>query len=260
MPYTTAIDAIPLWMIFGGTLAGIFVLVEVGYQLGRWRGRAEHEKEGAVGGMVAAELGLLAFLLAITFSLAASRFDDRRTVLLDESNAIGTCYLRAAMLPQSQRLVVRQVLRDYVEVRLAAARDGSVEQAIRRSEDMHNLLWAQAVAAAQGDPHSVQIGLFVSSLNDVIDLHAKRLQASLRSRLPSTIWIVLFGVAALSFAAMGYQQGLAGSRRSPAIVAVALGFAIVLWLVVDLERPHQGLLRVSQQPLIDLQKSMTPEP
>ena len=254
----TALDVVPLWVVFIGALVGIFVAVELGYQLGAWRGRrAEHEKEGAVGGMVAAELGLLAFLLAITFSLAAGRFEDRRTVLLDEANAIGTCYLRAAMLPADHRAAVRRLLREYVDVRLAALRDGSMEQSIRRSEELHNLLWTEATAAAEKDPHSVQTGLFVSSLNDVIDLHAKRLQAALRSRLPSTIWAVLFGVAALSFAAMGYQQGLAGSRRSPAIVAVALGFAIVIWLVVDLERPHQGLLRVSQQPMVDLKKSMT---
>jgi hypothetical protein len=258
MTYMTAIDVIPLWVIFAGTLVGILVFVEVGYQLGRWRARrTEHEKEGTVGGMVAAELGLLAFLLAITFSLAASRFDDRRSVLLDEANAIGTCYLRAAMLPPDHRAAVRKCLREYVDVRLTGVRERRIDQTIRRSEELHSVLWTEATAAAEKDPHSIQTGLFVQSLNDVIDLHAKRLQAGLRSRLPSTIWIVLLAVAALSFAAMGYQQGLAGSRRSPAILAVALGFAIVIWLVVDLERPHQGLLLVSQQPLLDLQKSMT---
>jgi len=101
------------------------------------------------------------------------------------------------------------------------------------------------------------VGLFVQSLNDVIDLHAKRLQASLRSRLPVTIWAALFAVAMLSFTAMGYHEGLSsGTRRSPAVLAVTLGFAIVIWLVADLERPHQGVLRVSQQPLVDLQNSM----
>src|SRR5688572_20760908 len=259
-PHTT-LDFVPLWAVLSGTLAVILVAVEVGFRLGRWRHRrAEGEKEAPVGGMVAAELGLLAFLLAITFSLAAARFDDRRRVLLDETNAIGTCYLRAAMLPPQQRTKVRALLRDYVDVRIAAVRDarsmGAVGEAVRRSEQLHGLLWAEATEAATTDPRSVQIGLFVQSLNEVIDLHAKRLQAALRSRLPGTIWAVLFGIALLSFAGIGYHAGLSGTSRSPAIIAVALGFAVVIWMVVDLERPHQGLLRVSQEPMIDLRNSM----
>jgi hypothetical protein len=260
LPHTSAIDVVPLWAVFVGSVVTIIVAVELGYRLGRWRHRrAEHETEGAVGGMVAAELGLLAFLLAITFSLAASRFDDRRTIVLDEANAIGTCYLRAAMLPPDHREAVRRALREYVDVRLAAMRGGSLDEAIRRTDALHNVLWNHATAAAEQDPRSVPVGLFVGSLNDVIDLHAKRLQAGLRSRLPFTIWAALFAISMLSFTAMGYHEGLSGTRRSPAIVAVTLGFAIVIWLVADLERPHQGMLRVSQQPMVDLQKSMSAE-
>jgi hypothetical protein len=260
LPHTSAIDVVPLWAVFIGSVVSIIVAVELGYRLGRWRHRrAEHETEGAVGGMVAAELGLLAFMLAITFSLAASRFDDRRKILLDEANAIGTCYLRAAMLPPDHRDAVRRSLREYVDVRLSALRDGSLEEAIRRTDALHAELWNQATAAAEKDPRSVPIGLFVQSLNDVIDLHAKRLQAGLRSRLPVTIWAALFAISAFSFTAMGYHEGLSGKCRSPAIIAVTLGFAIVIWLVADLERPHQGMLRVSQQPMVELQKSMQAE-
>ena len=260
MPPGTGLDVVPLWGVFVGTLIGIFVAVEVGYQLGQWRNRrSTHEKEAPVGGMVAAELGLLAFLLAITFSIAASRFDTRRQVLLDEANAIGTCYLRADMLPTENGKPVRAYLREYVDVRLAGAREpDSLAGAIARSEQLHTLLWAQAAAAAAEDPRSVQTGLFVESLNDVIDLHATRVQAAVRTRLPPTIWFVLFGVAALSFLAMGYHHGLSSAGRTPAVVALALGFAVVIWMTVDLDRPHQGTLRVSQQTLIDLQKSMSP--
>jgi hypothetical protein len=258
MPAHSWFDVIPLWAVFAGSLAGILLLVELGHRLGRWRrARSQGEKEAPVGGMVTAELGLLAFLLAIAFSLAANRFDDRRTVLLDETNAIGTCYLRAGILPDSHRGEVRRLLREYVDARLAGARGHPLESAIRRSEDLHNELWAHATAAAQQDPKSIQTALFVESLNDVIDFHAKRLQAALRSRLPGTVWAILFTVAALSFAMVGYHAGLSGTTRSPAVLPVALAFAAVLWMVADLERPHQGMLRVSQQPMIDLQKSMS---
>ena len=135
-----------------------------------------------------------------------------------------------------------------------------MEEAIRRSEDLHARLWAQAVGAADQNPRSVPIGLFVQALNEVIDLHAKRVTASLRSRIPTAVWLVLFGVAVFAFVAMGYHVGLIRTSRSPGIVVVALTFAAVIWLVVDLDRPAQGWLTVSQQPMIDLRSTMDAGP
>ena len=216
------LDALPLWSVFVGSLAVILVAVETGYRLGRARHRrSEHENEPAVGGIVAAELGLLAFLLAFTFSLAASRFEARRQTLLDETNAIGTTFLRAKMLPEPQGTQIRQLLREYVDVRLAAVQEGKIESGLRRSSEIHDQLWAGAVAAAEKDPRSLPTGLFITSLNDVIDLHAKRLMMGLRSRIPTTVWLVLLVVAALSFGAMGYHSGLTGKCRSPAVLPVA---------------------------------------
>src|SRR5262245_15194612 len=136
MSGNTPLDALPLWMLFIATIVAIVLAEECGYRLGRARGRrADSESDSPVGAMVAAELGLLAFLLAFTFGIASSRFDTRRQVLLDEANAIGTTYLRAAMLPEPQRAEVRHLLRDYVDVRIAAVQqEGSIEHAIRRSE------------------------------------------------------------------------------------------------------------------------------
>ena len=83
----------------------------------------------------------------------------------------------------------------------------------------------------------------------------------LRSRIPTTVWLVLLVVAALSFGAMGYHSGLTGKCRSPAVLPVAATFATVIWMVVDLDRPHEGLLRVSQQPMIELRSTMNePKP
>jgi hypothetical protein len=100
------------------------------------------------------------------------------------------------------------------------------------------------------------VGLFVQSLNEVIDLHAKRVQAGVRSRIPGAIWVGLFAVAALSLAAMGYQAGLVATRRSLAVFAVAFTFSVVIELIADLDRPREGVLRVSQHALLDLQRSM----
>lgn len=255
------LDALPLWGLFLATLMLVLLSVEGGYRLGRYRHEAsEKEKEAPVGAMVGATLGLLAFLLAFTFGVAANRFDAKRQVLLEEANAIGTTYLRAGMLPE-RRDEVRSLLREYVDVRLESVRSGRVEQGVRRSEQLHGQLWARAVALGEKNPASIVVGLFVQSLNEVIDLHSKRLMVALRSRIPGAIWAGLYAVAILALMGMGYQSGLSGTSRSLEILAVALAFSAVIWLIADLDRPGEGLLKVSQQTMLDLRSSMTdPKP
>jgi len=260
MENNAPLDALPLWALFIVILLVVLLAVEFGYRLGKYRrSRHEQEKEAPLGTMVGATLGLLAFILAFTFGLAAARFDSRRQVLLDEANAVGTTYLRAGMLPERGEQI-RGLLRDYVGARLDAVRSGNVAEGIRRSEDLQLKVWSEAEALGQKNANSIVVGMFVQSLNQMIDLHAKRLQAGLRSRIPGAIWLGLFAVAALSLAAMGYHAGLSGTRRSLAVVAVAVTFAVVIELIADLDRPQEGVLRVSQQALLDLQRSMSAPP
>jgi hypothetical protein len=250
------LDALPLWGLFIVILVVVLLSVECGYRLGKYRrSRSEQEKEAPVGTMVGATLGLLAFILAFTFGLAAARFDARRQVLLDEANAIGTTYLRAGILPERGEQI-RALLRDYVAARLEAVQSGNIAEGISRSENVQQQLWSHAEAVGGKNPNSIVVGLFVQSLNEVIDLHAKRVQAGVRSRIPGAIWVGLFAVAALSLAAMGYQAGLVATRRSLAVFAVAVTFSVVIELIADLDRPQQGVLRVSQHALLDLQRSM----
>jgi hypothetical protein len=257
MPTPVSLDVLPLWAIFAISFAVIVLAAELGHRFGRLRHRqAGHEKEPTVGGIVAAELGLFAFLLAFTFGLAASRFEARRQTLLDEANAIGTTYLRAKMLPEPQQSEAQKLLREYVDVRLAAVQERKLETGTRRSTEIHDQLWNAATAAAGKDPRSVPTGLFIQSLNELIDLHAKRIFAAVGSRVPAVVWLVLFMVAILSFGSMGYNSGLTGAGRSPVALPMALAFAIVMWMVVDLDRPQAGLLRVSQKPLVELRSTM----
>lgn len=254
------IDAVPLWALFICILFVVMLSVEFGYRLGKYRrSRHEEEKEAPLGTMVGATLGLLAFVLAFTFGLAAARFDARRQVLLDEANAIGTTYLRAGMLPERGE-EIRRLLRDYVAARLEAVQSGKLAEGIRRSENIQQQVWTEAEAVAEKNSDSIIVGLFVQSLNQMIDLHASRMQAGLRSRIPGAIWVGLFAVAALSLATMGYHAGLSGTRRSLAIVAVAVTFSVVIELIADLDRPQEGVLRISQQALLDVQRSMKQPP
>jgi hypothetical protein len=141
---------------------------------------------------------------------------------------------------------------------LDAVQPGKLAEGIRRSEDIQQKLWTETETLGNQNPNSIVVGLFVQSLNEMIDLHAKRLQAGLRSRIPAAIWIGLFAVAALSLATMGYHAGLSGTRRSLAVITVAVTFAVVVELIADLDRPLEGGLRVGQQALLDVQRSMNP--
>jgi hypothetical protein len=252
------LDALPLWGLFVFILLVVLFSVEFGYRLGKYR-RSHHEteKEAPLGTMVGATLGLLAFILAFTFGLAANRFDTRRQLLLDEANAIGTTYLRAGMLPE-RGPQVRDRLRAYVAARLEAVNPGKIAEGIQHSEDIQQRLWTEAETVGNTNQNSIVVGLFVQSLNQMIDLHAERMQAAFRGRIPSAIWVGLFAVAGLSLATMGYHAGLSGTRRSLAILAVAVTFSVVIELIADLDRPQEGLLRVSQQALLDVQRSMNP--
>ena len=250
------LDAIPLAVLFAVVFILAMLALEGGYRLGRWRhARTADEKEAPVGAMVGTLLGLLAFLLAFVFGMAASRFESRRQTALDEANAVGTAYLRTRLLPEPQRGASARLLRVYVDVRVRGIREGRLVELVTRSEELHGLLWAEAVTAAERQPGPIT-GLYVQALNEMIDLHATRVQVGLRSRIPGVIWAGLISLALLGMSSVGYQSGLAATRRSPAMLALIVAFAGVLFLIADLDRPGEGLLVVSQEAMHDLQRAM----
>lgn len=251
------IDVVPLWSLMLLTAALLWLMMEIGYRVGRWRhSHWPDEREQSVGAMVASILGLVALVIGFTFSFAASRFEARRLTVLEESNAIGTCYLRARLLPEPEQSEVARLLREYVDIRIAAVKDQQPEKAIARSEEIHELLWTQAAIAAEKNQASIMTGIFIQSLNDVIDVHAKRVLIGLRSRIPVVIWIGLYSLSLLGMATVGYQAALTKTRRSPAMLALIIAFTSVLMLIADLDRSQEGLLRVSQRSMLDLQRTM----
>jgi hypothetical protein len=255
MQRTEPLDMLPLWALLIVMMLAVLLSVEAGYRVGRARARRDHEMETPVGEMVASMLGLLAFILGFTFGLAASRFDTKRQLVVDEANALGTTWLRAEMLPE-RREEIRTLLREYVDVRIDAIAPGRLAEGIRRSEALQNRIWKLTVPIASKNPDSVIVGLFVQSLNEVIDLHTKRLTAGVRNRIPFAIWAALYSISMFSFAAMGYHSGLTSTSRSLVIVVVAFTFSVVIVLIADLDRSQEGTLKVSQQALIDLRQSM----
>jgi hypothetical protein len=251
------LDAIPLWALFVVTLVIALLSFEGGFWVGRrWLRQSEHEQEIVVRGLIGGMLGLEAFMLAFTFGVAASHFDARRQAVLNEANAIRAAYLRADFLPESNRAEIRNLLREYVDVRLEGVRSGKIEQAIARSEELHNQLWLQAIASGEKTTSPAFVTQFVQSLNEIFALHSRRVISGTEFRIPNIIWIVLYGITALAAASIGYHSGLTGRGRPLVALAIILAFSAVILLIEDLDRPLQGFLQVSQQALVDLQTEM----
>ena len=254
------IDALPLWALGLITVAIVLLSIELGWRLGnRNRQRSEKEKEAPIGAVVGATLGLLAFLLAFTFGMAATRYDTRRSAVLQESNAVGTTYLRADFLPEPPRTEVRNLLREYAALRVQGASTIMSPEGMTKTAVLHDRLWAAAaIVDRKADP--VLVGLFIQSLNETIDLDAVRV-AAYRNKIPDIIWYSLYLITILTMAEIGYQFGLSGARSWTVTILLALVFTAVILLIADLDRPQQGLLQVSQQALLDLLgKIGTPTP
>jgi hypothetical protein len=248
----------PIWGIFLITLGIIFAAFEVGFLLGRYRyNRLNKEKDSLVGPMVGVMLGLLAFMLSFTFGVAASHFDARRQLVLEEANTIRSTYAMTDMLAEVPRTESQKLLREYVDLRLKKyLSQDEIDVALSRSHEIHDQLWSMAMTGETKSTGTSSSWLYVQSLSDMINMQAKRLIAGTHGRIQTSIWVMLYCLAILGMAAMGYHAGLVGIRGFFVYPVLILMFSLVVVFIYDLDRPKQSLFKVSQQPIIELQQRM----
>ncbi len=245
----------PLWFFFPFTVALVFLSVTAGHWLGRRiRGKEADETERPAGTIVGSNFALLAFILAFTFNMASSRFDTRKELLLDEVSAIGTTILRADFLPEPERNVSLGLLAEYVDIRAEdVVHVDRLPRAIARSESIQDQLWSQVAGLAIHDRGPELLRLYVESLNDVFDLHTKRVTVGMKYQIPGIVWLTLYVMTILATTAMGYQFGLAEGRSRTIVIVLTLSFSAVILLIADLDRPSEGLIWLDQAPMVDLQ-------
>ena len=244
-----------LWAI-----AVFLVALEVGYRLGRRRqARTDEPDKTHTSALQGATLGLLALLLGFTFAMSVSRFDVRKTVIVDQANAIGTAELRSRLLPAPHAENAQRLFREYVEAWLLFKNVGVDIEAMNAAEahagQIEGQLWEIVRAVTAADPHSIPAGLFTAAMNDVIDLHEKR-HRSLEDRVPEPVFFMLFAVSVLALGQVAYSAGLTGRRRQVANVLFAFVIALVLVLIIDIDRPRRGLIQVSHDSMLRLQQSL----
>jgi hypothetical protein len=246
--------AIILAIVGGATLAGF-----VGGRYLREHSAALREPYGV---LQAALLGVVGLLLAFGLSLAVERYQNRRAALVEESNAIGTTYLRAQLLAEPQRSESLVLLRRYTTLALRTTHEVPNSEAIRRTTAQEGVLqrrlWrlgGQAMAAA---PLASAPRLYVDSLNSTIDLQSARLSA-LANRVPSAVLAVEVIGAAVALGLLALHISLLGRGLLPMLAAAGL-VTMLLLVTFDLDRPTRGLIEVPDTPLKALRASMVLPP
>jgi hypothetical protein len=251
------------WMVIGVVGLLMLVLTEIGFRAGlKLCIEKDEARKGQIGGIQGAILGMLALLLGFTFSMAVARYENRRDLVLQEANSIGTTFLRASLLPDAHKIAVEEMLRRYVDVRLdfynAGIEVSKIIEAENEAAALQREMWAHATAAAKEAPTPIT-ATFINTLNDTIDLDASSLTA-LRAKVPSAVWLLVLVVAGVGCCSCGYGAGASGSRSSFSNAMLPLLVAVVITLISDLDRPRQGLVGISQQPLLDLKASLSNTP
>ena len=246
-----------------GLIAGVLLLsmalaMELGHRLGlRSKGSTNEATRDHISGIQSSILGILALLLGFTFSLSLQRFDSRSEAVVEEANAIGTAYLRVQLLPAAMRTEVRALMRDYLDLRVQA----SVLTAVDRTERQDLLakagraqdaLWGYAVQALEVDPNAYTPALFAESVNQLIDNFGKR-DAALSRHVPEVVLLLLYGTFLMTGAIVGFSTGIAGHRPSLVSYVLVALIVVLVFIILDLDRPRRGLIEVSQKSLRDLQ-------
>jgi len=256
-------DLIPIWLLLFGTIAIMVLFIEYGFQLGK-KAQANSKKAqtSQVRAIMGAGLGLLAFMLAFTFSTAQSHFEVRVQSLAEEARIARNAYMQADLLPEPRRSGAKQLLKDYIKLRAGISTvSGSnfseqIAELLRQSEKTQHELWLLAVGSGPTvDAASEAPGRdspFMTSVLALTDIHYTRVHSAIMNRIPFTIWMTLYLMAALSMIIMGYQAGLTERRSPVATVTLAIAFSAVIILITDLDRPVMSFFEINKQLLVDL--------
>lgn len=209
---------------------------------------------GAISGTLLALLGLL---LAFTFSMSNSRFDNRRQLVIEEANAIGTVILRTDIYPDSMRSLLRTNLKEYLEDRIAFYQAGTdIEKTIefyRKADETGKKVWSIAAAYAKTDGIATRNSLLIPALNEMIDITTTR-RAAGEATIPDSIMYFLFILCLGSAFLLGYEHP--DQIDWIVVIGFATMLAVTVFNIVDLDRPRRGLINMDtpNQKIIELRE------
>ena len=246
-----------------GLFLGMLMLLEVGRRIGARRLAQDPEgAEAGVGTVEGAVFALLGLLIAFTFSGAASRFDTRRQLVVEETNDIGTAYLRLDLLPMDAQPKLREKFRQYLDARLEVYRKlpdiAAAKEELVKANTLQGEIWRQSVAAsrAQGASAAAPM-LLLPALNAMIDITTTRTMAT-QIHPPMVIFALLFGLALTSSLLVGYGMASSKGRNWLHMLGLAFAMAVSVYVILDIEYPRLGFIRVDafDQALVELRQTM----
>jgi len=227
------------------------------YKRSEIKKKPESDGEG-LGPAEGSMLGFMALLLAFTFNMAATKFETRRDIIIEEANAIGTAILRCDMYPDSARKVFRQNFAKYLEARIAYYDAGVDEKNIKSAldeSDMHSgSIWKLATALSQDRENFVRSAQMIPALNAMIDIVTTRENSRIAKVPPLILWMLLLLTLVSSFLT-GYAQKTI-QRNRVMIIAFALMTALTLYLIMELDRPRKGWITLdpAEKKIVDLRQ------
>jgi hypothetical protein len=239
---------------------GILGFLELGLRVGRRTPVAESAKAG-LGVLEGAMFALLGLLVAFTFSGAASRFEARRHLIVEEANDIGTAYLRVDLLPAEAQPEIRDLFRRYVDSRIETFHNftdlAQMEKHVAKSQELQNEIWQKSVAAAARSNNTAATMLVIPALNAMIDITTTRVAAT-ENHPPMVIFAMLAVIAMASALMAGFEMGGSVKRSWLHIVGYAVILSISVYVIIDLEFPRRGLIRVDafDHYIVDVRNSM----
>ena len=241
-------------------LALLFAGAAAGYRLGlRRQSRIDESARSRLNSIQSAILALLGLLLGFTVAMSVSRYDGRKHAVVSEANAIGTAALRARLLPAPERGEAVTLLRQYVDTRLQSTQrrldPAALNELERKASQVHEQLWLLAAAVNHKEPQNFTTGLFITALNELIDAKGFR-DAALDNHVPASVMLLLFTGAILAVGMVGYVNGVANHRATVVTGMLIVLFALTIFVIVDLDRPRRGLIRVSQISMTELKKGL----
>ena len=246
-----------------GLFLGMLILLEVGRRIGiRQLAEDPEGAEAGVGTVEGAVFALLGLLIAFTFSGAASRFDTRRQLIIEETNDIGTAYLRLDLLSAEAQPGLREKFRQYVDTRLEVYRKlpdiAAAKEELAKANRLQVEIWRQSVAASrvQGASAAAPM-LLLPALNAMIDITTTRTMAG-QMHPPMIIFALLFGLALASSLLVGYGMASSKARNWLHMLGLAFVMAVSVYVILDIEYPRLGFIRVDDfdRALVELRESM----
>lgn len=241
----------------------LFIIIanEAGFNIGRFiQKQTDEEIKALTGAIQASILGLLALLLGFTFSMSMNRYDSRSEAVIAEANTIGTAVLRSQLLPDTYQQQAHDYLQEYIQLRLSVSKLDLTMAEERKAyldetAQLQTKLWNIAVALSQDNVSPAITGAFINALNDMFDAQARRI-AKQGMQVPEVVIFLLFIVFIASGAMLGYSAGLSGKRVVAPTIMVSFLISLIVFIIIDLDRPKRGVIQVDQSSLVQLANSI----